>query len=167
MSAVPTESGVLTEQFRDAMAHLCAPVTVVTACEQGRAHGTTVSAFASLSLHPQLVTVALDRSSRLLEVVERTGRFGVNVLSTDQASLAMRFAGKGDDKFDEVTWLPEGQLPRLPRSVAWLRCSTEEILGGGDHLILVGRVEHCEVDVEQPPLSYFGRRFGTHAPLAP
>ena len=45
------------------MAAVCTPVTVVTTADEDGPHGATVSAFASLSLRPPLVTVALDRRS--------------------------------------------------------------------------------------------------------
>jgi hypothetical protein len=54
------------QAFRDLMSAVCAPVTVVTTADEDGPHGTTVSAFASLSLRPPLVTVALDRRSGLL-----------------------------------------------------------------------------------------------------
>ena len=49
------------QQFRDLMAGVCAPVTIVTTMDEGQPFGATVSAFASLSLDPPMVTVALDR----------------------------------------------------------------------------------------------------------
>ena len=54
------------QDFRDLMAGVCAPVTVVTTADQDGPHGATVSSFASLSLRPPLVSVALDRRSGLL-----------------------------------------------------------------------------------------------------
>src|ERR1700684_157373 len=60
--------------FRDLMAAVCAQVTIVTAAEGGP-FGTTVSAFASLSLRPPMITVALDRGSRPLRAVAAEGPF--------------------------------------------------------------------------------------------
>ena len=54
------------QQFRDLMAGVCAPVTVVTTMTNGVPRGATVSSFASLSLNPPLVSVAFDRGSALL-----------------------------------------------------------------------------------------------------
>ena len=84
------------QAFRDLMAAVCAPVTVVTTVDEDGPHGTTVSAFASLSLHPPLVTVALDQHSALLARILATGRLGVNVLGSADDELALRFARGGD-----------------------------------------------------------------------
>jgi flavin reductase (DIM6/NTAB) family NADH-FMN oxidoreductase RutF len=48
------------------MADVCTPVAVVTTLRGDRPHGTTVSAFASLSMSPPMVLVSLDLRSDLL-----------------------------------------------------------------------------------------------------
>src|SRR6266496_497445 len=97
--------------FRDAMASVCTPVTIVTGMENERPHGTTVSAFSSLSVDPPMIMVALDRGSDLLAIVQSARRFGVNLLGHDHAELALKFARKGLDKFDGVEWREERGLP--------------------------------------------------------
>lgn len=63
--------------FRDLMAGVCAPVTVVTTTREETPYGSTVSAFASLSLDPPMISVALDRSSRLLAFILQTKRLAL------------------------------------------------------------------------------------------
>jgi len=46
------------------MGSVCTPVSVVTSYDSTRPHGTTVSAFCSLSLTPPMVLVALDPGFR-------------------------------------------------------------------------------------------------------
>src|ERR1700727_787104 len=74
--------------FRDTLARVPTPVTVVTSHIDRRPHGTTVSAFSSLSLEPPMILVSLDQNSDLLKIIQETGRFGVNVLAVGQQSLA-------------------------------------------------------------------------------
>ncbi|MFD4606013.1 flavin reductase family protein [Streptomyces sp. NPDC058464] len=165
-SAGAGETGFEPEAFRDVMAGVASPVTVVTGVSEGVPHGTTVSAFTSLSLSPPMVLVSLDRGSRLLEVVRGSGRFGVNVLSSHQAGLALRFARKGGaEKFDGTEWSLVHGLPRLPEATGWLACETETLVDGGDHVVLLGRVLSAEHRVA-PPLTYHARAFGTHSMLA-
>ncbi|NKQ51620.1 flavin reductase family protein [Amycolatopsis sp. K13G38] len=151
----------LTENFRDVMAGVCTPVSVVTTMDGARPHGTTVSAFSSLSMRPPMVLVALDRASALLALVRETGRFGLNVLACGQAGLAKRFAGKGNDKFDGVDWAPANGLPRLPGVAGWLACQVSSVVDGGDHMVVMGAVEAAQRTVA-PPLTYHARSFGTH-----
>jgi flavin reductase (DIM6/NTAB) family NADH-FMN oxidoreductase RutF len=145
------------------MASVCTPVTVVTAIMDGRPHGTTVSAFSSLSLRPPMVLVALNRQSRLLRLIRTTGRFGVNVLGSGQAELALAFARSGDDRFDRVAWTTDCGLPRLPDTVAWLACEIVHAVDGGDHMIALGQVIDASHQQELDPLTYYQRAFGSYA----
>jgi flavin reductase (DIM6/NTAB) family NADH-FMN oxidoreductase RutF len=153
--------------FREALAAVAAPVAVVTSFHGERPHGTTVSAFCSLSLEPPLVLVSLDRDSDLLRMVRQSRRYGINVLSHDQEEVATRFARKGADKFADVPWILDTDLPRLEGTASWIACRLHDLADGGDHVIAVGFVEHAEASPSHP-LLYRQRQFGTlnHRPPA-
>jgi flavin reductase (DIM6/NTAB) family NADH-FMN oxidoreductase RutF len=153
------------ERFRAVMRSVCSPVAVVTAFAGDRPHGTTVSAFASLSMDPPMMLVSLDRSSELLKHVRRSRRFGLNVLSSEQRDLAVTFARKGTNKFSGVAWTLDERLPRLPNTVGWVACTVERLVRGGDHILVLGNVISAGHAVAAP-LTYHGRVFGTHAALA-
>jgi flavin reductase (DIM6/NTAB) family NADH-FMN oxidoreductase RutF len=152
------------QAFRDLMAAVCAQVTIVTTTDDGP-FGTTVSAFASLSLRPPMITVALDRGSRLLEPVLRTRRFGVNVLGQGQEETARLFAQRSADRFAAADWHYDHGLPRLADAPAWLVCDLAQAVEGGDHMLLLGSVGHAEARTA-PPLVYGHRVFGTHSGFA-
>ncbi|MET7844127.1 flavin reductase family protein [Streptomyces sp. NPDC005356] len=148
------------------MAAVASPVAIVTTMDGHRPHGTTVSAFASLSLTPPMVLVSLDNRSQLLALIRRTGRFGLNILGTHQDGLAASFARSGRDKFDDVIWSPSEDLPRLPGSAAWIAAEVDEYVSAGDHTVLLARVVTAEQGEESlSPLTYHRRAFGTHTPL--
>lgn len=153
------------QDFRDLMAGVCAPVTVVTTADGDGPYGATVSSFASLSLDPPLVTVALDRRSTLLARIQGAGRFGVNVLASAHDELALLFARRDADRFAEVGWSPSRGLPRLDGAAGWAVCQLERVVEGGDHLLLVGLVTHAESS-QCSPLVYGHRTFGTHSRFA-
>lgn len=161
-------SGAAAQQaFRDVMAAVASPVAVVTAMDGSRPYGTTVSAFTSLSLTPPMVLVSLDERSRLLAVIRRSGRFGLNVLGAHQAPLASVFARSGPDKFDGVGWSPSGELPRLPDAAAWIAAEVADWVDAGDHTVLLAHVTAAEPgEGSLKPLTYHQRFFGTHTPLA-
>ena len=150
--------------FRAVMATVCTPVSVVTTMAGDRPHGSTVSAFAALSLNPPMVLVSLDLGSDLLRHICGSRTFGLNVLHTGQAALAAAFARKGDDKFDGVDWMLEVGVPRLPGCAGWVACSVEQLVPAGDHLVVFGRVVGAGHEAA-PPLTYHQRRFGTHEAL--
>lgn len=146
------------ERFRRVLGTVAAPVSVVTSLDEDGPHGTTVSAFCSLSLSPPMVLVALDRDSDLLALIDRTRRYGINVLARGQERFAERFARKGRDKFAGVDWAPDDDLPRLPGAQAWLACEVSDLLPGGDHVIATARVVNAEYR-EAEPLVYQERTF--------
>ena len=154
------------QQFRDLMAGVCAPVTVVTTMTNGVPHGATVSSFASLSLNPPLVSVAFDRGSALLRQIQAAGRFGVSVLGHAQDELAVTFARRGADRFAAAPWFTDHALPRLAGAPGWMACELDRSIEAGDHLLLFGLVTAASSRQDQPPLVYAHRTFGTHSRFA-
>jgi flavin reductase (DIM6/NTAB) family NADH-FMN oxidoreductase RutF len=162
LAGVPSQADdVDAGTFRAVMASVCTPVSVVTTMAGDRPHGTTVSAFASLSLSPPMILVSLDLGSDLLRHIQGSGVFGLNILRDGQADLAVGFARKGDDKFTGVSWTLHGGIPRLAGCASWLGCVVERMVDGGDHVVVFGRVTDAD-DKGSPPLTYHKRRFGTH-----
>jgi flavin reductase (DIM6/NTAB) family NADH-FMN oxidoreductase RutF len=156
---------VSAELFKAVMGSVCTPVTVVTAFDGDRPHGTTVSAFCALSLAPPMVMVALDRSSNLLQLLQASPRFGINILGDSQDAVASKFAIKGDDKFDGVDWTPRTGAPHISRSACWFACEIADLVPGGDHTVVLANV--IETDhLELLPLTYHRRQFGTHTSLS-
>jgi flavin reductase (DIM6/NTAB) family NADH-FMN oxidoreductase RutF len=117
---------------------------VTTRASEG-AYGVTVSSFASLSLNPLLVTVSINRSSALLGYVRSAEAFAVSVLASDQQQVAAYFATPGRTPepagFATVpTTSRQTAAPIIDGCLSWFDCTVEDILPGGDHEILVGRV---------------------------
>lgn len=156
---------MLDQQFRDLMAGVCSPVSVITTAGPGGPHGATVSSLASLSLHPALVSIALDLRSRLLEQILAASRFGVNVLSAGQDEIARAFARTGANRFGACSWSWSRDLPRLDGVAGWAACEVWQTWEAGDHLLLAGQVHYAE-SAPLSPLVYGHRTFGTHSRLA-
>ena len=157
-------STVSPELFKAVMGSVCTPVTVVTAFDGDRPHGTTVSAFSALSLTPPMVMVALDGGSNLLQLLRAAPRFGINILGHAQDGIAGKFAVKGDDKFTGVAWSPRNGAPYIQDSACWFTCEVAELVQGGDHVVVLADVLETE-HLEDLPLTYHRRQFGTHTSL--
>ena len=79
----------------------------------------------------------------------------MNVLAGNQRAVADRFAAEPSrDRFKGAAWR-SGTLgvPLIDGATAWLECSRYEFLEGGDHTILIGRVEYSSV-TERDALVY-------------
>lgn len=149
--------GVDSLNFRQALAQFATGVTVVTGVRPtGKPTGVTVSAFSSLSLHPPLVLVCLNRATGTFDAYAEGRYFAVNVLADDQEPVSVGFAGPWQSRFDGVafeTWA-EG-CPVLKGCLANILCRRHAVHDGGDHFILVGEVERVAVDTTRQPLLYF------------
>ena len=128
--------------FRDAMARVPAPVTVITTMVDGVPIGTTVSAFASLSIAPPMAFLALDNRGGMIGRVRDAGRIGINILAAGQDEIAIRFARRDlPDRFAGLAWHDDHGLPRIDGAVAWLRCEQLQLLPGGDHTVVLAHVD--------------------------
>jgi len=150
------------QQFKQALGRFPTGVTVVTTRDnQSMPVGLTVSSFNSVSLTPPLVIWSLKRSSHSLAAFEGCQRYVVQVLAADQVALASRFAsGTPADRFTGQGLIdcPNG-TPRLDEDcAAWFECYNRHIYDEGDHIVLIGEVEHC-AHAARPPLIYHGGGF--------
>ncbi|MCC2593635.1 flavin reductase family protein [Tessaracoccus sp. OS52] len=151
----------LERDFREAMSYVSAPVAVITTMVDGVPHGSTVSAFASLSVHPPMVVIALDNRGSLVNKIRASHRLGVNILSEEQVDTAVRFATPGlADRFAGIDWREDGGLPRLGGVAAWLRCERVVFEPGGDHTVLLATVSAAETS-GLGGLTYYRRQFGS------
>jgi len=141
--------------FKLAMSQFASGVTVVTTEHEGTQYGMTVASFASLSLHPPLVLVCIEKSVKTHDVIAAAGKFGVSILAQSQADISNRFASKSDDKFSGVA-VRRGELglPLIEGAICTIECRVHAQLPGGDHSIYVGEVIEARSG-EEAPLVYF------------
>lgn len=153
------------EQFRAVLGQFATGVTVVT-LPADPAHGITVSAFASLSIDPPLVLIALDHDTdahRRLADGDDDG-FAVNILARDQRNVGEFFAAMTDegDPFAGATDAPVTGAAVFDDDLAYVDCALYDSFEAGDHTVYVGKVEAAEVlNPEAEALTYHRGEWGT------
>ncbi|MGW1333057.1 flavin reductase family protein [Streptomyces rubiginosohelvolus] len=149
-------------EFRRVLGHFASGVTVVTARDADGPTGFACQSFASLSLDPPLVTFMVARTSTTWPRIARAGVFCVNILGAEQGALCRGFAVSGSDKFAGVAYgdAPATGSPLLDSVPAWIDCRVHAVHTGGDHLIVVGRVEALGAEEEGEPLLFHRGAFG-------
>lgn len=154
---------VTSEQYRDALRHFPAGVTIVTIRSAGEIHGLTVSACASVSPEPPLVAAIIDQRHNASPLLERPDAvFAVNILGEEQTELSNRFAWvKDEDRFLAGRWgTAVTGAPVLLDALAWLDCRIHSRQPAGTHTIYVGEVEATGVPKpDGPPLVYWNRGY--------
>ncbi|MFC5834243.1 flavin reductase family protein [Nonomuraea insulae] len=150
------------EPFRRALAVHASGVVVITAQNDGVPVGLTATSFSSVSLEPPLVSFYVDQSSTTWPLLRGADHFCVNILASDQADLAARFATKGVDRFAPPTGWRPGPLgaPLLMGVSAHLICLPYETAEVGDHTLVVGLVAEANTHSQGRPLLYHQGRFG-------
>ena len=137
--------------FREAMAGLASGVAVVTARrDDGHPCGLVATSVASFSAQPPSVLVSISHASRCHTALITSDAFGVHVLAADQEPLAHVFADRGDDKFGDVDWDWDDDVPRIAGALSFLRCRRSALFELYDHSLLVGDVARGDVRDGQP-----------------
>jgi flavin reductase (DIM6/NTAB) family NADH-FMN oxidoreductase RutF len=147
---------ILQDDYKGLMRHLAGAVTVVTAGKQGERRGLTATAICSLSVSPPMLLACVNRRAGAHDLIISDRVFSVNVLASDQESVAGRFSGrsnlKGEERFASGTW---GTLltgaPILAGALASLDCELIEYKSVSTHTIFIGRVvSGCSRDGAEP-----------------
>jgi flavin reductase (DIM6/NTAB) family NADH-FMN oxidoreductase RutF len=153
-------------EFTEAVAGFATGVVVVTVRDGRDDIGTTVTAFASVSLEPPMVLVSIAAESYLSEVLDRQDHWAATVLGATQRALAGRFAAAGRPSARLlIAGVPHHRGPHsnaliVDDGTAALECRTRRRVPVGDHVVFIADV--LSVDYADPahkPLIRVNRRY--------
>lgn len=141
-STVPSDAD-LTNAFRQAMRSVASAVYLITARGTEGDVGMTATAACSLSFDPMSVLISVNRSASMTRTLESTGRFVLNVLSSDDVDIANAFgssAGK-ESRFAAGQWYELDGMPALQSSLSSIACEVANTMEFGTHRIYAGAVK--------------------------
>ena len=151
------------DEFRSALSRFATGVTVVTTLDdKGEPHSMTANAFSSICLDPPTIMVCIAHGTHTFGYLEKTGRFGVNILKSEQQELGAYFAKRPEDRTGDVEYQysrSEDGVPILDDSMVFFGC---EVLGThvyGDHTIYVGEVNEMRQNEPGAPLMFYDSRW--------
>lgn len=150
------------KEFRRCLGNFATGVTVITAkSADGTQVGVTANSFNSVSLDPPLVLWSIAKTSSSYDVFDKATHFSVNILAADQIDLSNNFAKPSDDKFANIETQPgAGDAPLLMNTAANFQCKNYQIVDGGDHWIMMGKVVAFENHGRAPLLYVQGSYAG-------
>lgn len=159
--------GFSSPEFRRALGMFATGVTIVTGKSQsGQMVGLTANSFNSVSLNPPLVLWSLSQSASSMGAFRAGSHYAINILSSQQQALALRFSSRIENRFAELDFVEgAGGAPVLRGCVATFECFNRSQYEEGDHLIFVGEVEHCSHNSDLSPLLFHGGKFYSEHPL--
>jgi flavin reductase (DIM6/NTAB) family NADH-FMN oxidoreductase RutF len=149
------------QEFRQAAGSFATGVTVVTSRDGEHGYGMTANSFSSVSLDPPLVLVCVISRTEGSEVIERHGKFAVNILAADQEPISRYFASKdrprGADAFRDVDHrIGVTGCPIIDGVAGHLDCTLVASHEAGDHVIFVGEVQALDLSSDAEPLVFHG-----------
>ncbi|RKL64725.1 oxidoreductase [Salipaludibacillus neizhouensis] len=148
-------------EFRNALGYFSTGVTVITGKVDDKLIGLTANAFSSLSLDPPLILVCIDKKASSMAAFNKQSPFAVNILQEGQEDECWRFAKRAEDKYEGASYtFSKDGVPILNDNLATLECTVEEVLEGGDHYIVTGRVQSASRNEQLKPLLFFGGKTG-------
>lgn len=152
--------------FRRTMGRFATGVGLITVQSGTRLHGMTANAISSLSLDPLLVLACVGKQTTMAGMLRDCGAFAINFLTRDQEEVARHFAGGPRDGLPPDVHFERWQGgPLLRGSLAAVGCHLQEVLEGGDHLVVIGRVVALAEDGQGgAPLLFYSGRYRLLAP---
>jgi flavin reductase (DIM6/NTAB) family NADH-FMN oxidoreductase RutF len=159
------------EAFLSAMRQAASPVCVVTTVADGQRMALTVSSFLSVSADPPLVSVCINRNSRMCSAMTATGSFAVHILADDQAHIADTFAGRprsGEPyDFSCVEWISQGagREPLMSGGAISAECSVVSTTDAGSHRLFIAAVKNL-LTSERRPLLFWNRLYTSPSAIA-
>jgi flavin reductase (DIM6/NTAB) family NADH-FMN oxidoreductase RutF len=155
-----------TDLFRQAFRRYASTVVLVTyVASDGRPSGLTATSMCSLSPSPPSLLVCINRATRAYGEITERGRYGINILSVGQRSVALHCSVPGADKQLRPEWLAADgasyPTPRLQGSLAHLECVVDRSYEAYSHHVFLGLIQDVWLNpVQGPPLLYHGGAYG-------
>jgi len=148
--------------FRNALGRFATGVCVIAVNPQGqKPFGMTVNSFASVSLDPPLILWSLQKNSDCFSVFEKADRFSVNILTAGQQDISNQYAKKNEhDLVDGSYRLGRSGCVVLKDVMTSFECTLEAVHEGGDHVIIVGRVQEVNNHpASREPLVFYSGKY--------
>ena len=135
-------------------------------CDGDDVNGFTASWVTQGSFDPPLVVMGVRADSTSHGIIEKTGRFSLNVLRADQKDLAAVFFKPQKaigGRFEAAPFqLGELGLPLLDDAIGGIECELVGQIKHGDHTVFVGEVKTARLiaDGDALTLSSTGWNYG-------
>lgn len=162
-SAQPSVPAIAASEFRNAMALLGAPVSLITTDGIAGRAGFTASAVCSVTDQPPTLLVCMNRSSQSNSVFHTNRVLCVNLLTPEHQILSARFADKrlsAEARFDGLDWTClHSNAPALDEALLNVDCEIVDIHAVGSHDIFYCEVRALRQGSGEEGLAYFNRAY--------
>lgn len=147
----------MTPALADALAALTTGIYVLTLRDTALRHGMSSSWVTQVSGDPVLLMAAVDRRHLTHTILDRTGRFALNVLGERGKHLEDYFYSPAAHRPDNLAAVacddaPDG-LPLLRDALVTLECRVQTRHPAGDHTLFVASIDRVTWRTPDRPLT--------------
>ena len=124
---------------------------VVTVAHGGEEHGMTANWITQAAFEPPMIAVAVENTSKTIEMMRDAHYFGVSLLADGQRELAGKLGRSSAQAADKLKGVktkpaPVSQTPVLADALGWIECRVIASLPAGDHTLVLGEVVEAGVE---------------------
>ena len=134
---------------------------VITTCDGGRDNGCISNTVEQVTTQPNRISMALSKENFTTELIQRSGRFTVSILSEEaDFELFKHFgfqSGRTVDKFADFTdcrRVSNGTLVVTRGTNTYLSVDVEQTIDLGTHILFIGLVTEMETLSDAPSATY-------------
>ena len=116
--------------------------SILTSAHAAKASGMLTSWIQQAAMEPLLLTAAIRRQRPILELIDASGRFVLNLIAGDPKQLFGHFArgfALHEPAFEGLTRRDSAYGVILEEALGFLECTVHSKVEAGDHWVYVGR----------------------------
>jgi flavin reductase (DIM6/NTAB) family NADH-FMN oxidoreductase RutF len=146
------------DSLASAFASLTTGIYVLTVAEGSYHHGMSSSWVTQVSGDPPLFSAAVDNAHLSRAIIDRTGRFGLNVIGTGDKQLEDYFYSTDARRPDNLSGLaydlsPMLNVPWLQLAMVAIEAKVQQTIVAGDHTIYIASPLQVRVAADDRPLT--------------
>lgn len=124
---------------------------VVTVTAEGAEHGMTANWVTQAAFEPPMVAVAVENTSRTIEMIRDAHHFALSLLHDGQRDLAAKLGRSSEQAPQKLKGVrtkptPVTGTPVLAECLGWVECRVISALPAGDHTLVLGEVVEAGVE---------------------
>lgn len=134
---------------------------VLTAAFDGKDNGCIVNTFMQAASDPLTVCICVNKENYTCEMIQKSGRFTVSLLSMDTTFETIKHfgfqSGKDVNKFADFTdciRLPDGSLAVIKETNSYIYVCVKQQIDLGSHIMFIGTPAGGEKLSDVPSLTY-------------
>lgn len=144
--------------IRQALYRISYGLFIITAQAEGRDNGQTANTCFQITSEPARIAIGINKQNFTHELIQKSGKFGVSVLSQTGHDYARRFgyrSGRDANKFEDLAvHRGESGVLLLDDVLVTMEVTITGQLDAGTHDLFLGNVVAGEILQEGDPMTY-------------